>query len=85
MPNRHQFIRKIFPKKDVVVIDRDIFSFDDVGNDDDDDDNDNLNETIKSIIDNLLPVKIFKFFVLAKSYVPLLNNLCSIGCELVSN
>lgn len=84
MPNRHQFIRKIFPKKDVVVIDKDIFSFDDIV-DDDDDDNGNLNETIKCIIDNLLPVKIFKFFVLAKSYVSLLNNLRSIGCELVSN
>lgn len=82
MPNRLQFIRKIFPKKDVVVIDKDIFSFDDIV---DDDDNGNLNETIKSIIDNLLPVKIFKFFVLAKSYVSLLNNLRSIGCELVSN
>ena len=82
MPNRHQFIRKIFPKKDVVVIDKNIFSFDDNV---DDDDNGNLNETIKNIIDNLLPVKIFKFFVLAKSYVSLLNNLRSIGCELVSN
>lgn len=82
MPNRLQFIRKIFPKKDVVVIDKNIFSFDDIV---DDDDNGNLNETIKSIIDNLLPVKIFKFFVLAKSYVSLLNNLRSIGCELVSN
>lgn len=82
MPNRLQFIRKIFPKKDVVVIDKNIFSFDDNV---DDDDNGNLNETRKSIIDNLLPVKIFKFFVLAKSYVSLLNNLRSIGCELVSN
>ena len=82
MPNRLQFIRKIFPKKDVVVIDKNIFSFDDIV---DDDDNGNLNETIKSIIENLLPVKIFKFFVLAKSYVSLLNNLRSIGCELVSN
>ena len=82
MPNRLQFIRKIFPKKDVVVIDKNIFSFDDNV---DDDDNGNLNETIKCIIDNLLPVKIFKFFVLAKSYVSLLNNLRSIGCELVSN
>ena len=82
MPNRLQFIRKIFPKKDVVVIDKNIFSFDDNV---DDDDNGNLNETIKNIIDNLLPVKIFKFFVLAKSYVSLLNNLRSIGCELVSN
>ena len=82
MPNRHQFIRKKKQKKDVVVIDKDIFSFDDIA---DDDDNGNLNETIKCIIDNLLPVKIFKFFVLAKSYVSLLNNLRSIGCELVSN
>ena len=75
-------LEKYFQKKDVVVIDKNIFSFDDIV---DDDDNGNLNETIKSIIDNLLPVKIFKFFVLAKSYVSLLNNLRSIGCELVSN
>ena len=57
MPSKHRFTRKIFVKKDEVVIDKDIFSFDDIGDDDDDDDNGDLNETIKSIIDNLLPRK----------------------------
>ena len=55
MPNKHRFTRKIFPKK--VVIDKDILSFDDFG--EDDDDNGELNETIKSIIDSLVPGKDF--------------------------
>ena len=59
MPSKHRFTRKIFPKKDEVVIDKDIFSFDEIG---DDDDNGDLNETTKSIIDNLLPGKGFQVF-----------------------
>ena len=33
MPSKHRFTRKIFPKKGEVVIDKDIFSFDDIGED----------------------------------------------------
>ena len=57
MPNKHRFTRKIFPKKDEVLIDKDIVSFDDFG--EDDEDNGDRNETIKSIIDNLVPGKDF--------------------------
>ena len=57
MPNKHQFTRKIFPKKHEAVIDKDIFSFNDFG--EDDDDNGDRNETMKSIIDNLVPGKDF--------------------------
>lgn len=46
----------------MVVIDKGIFSFDDIG----DDDNGYLNETIKSIIDNLLLGKDFQIYCFSK-------------------
>ena len=55
-------LRKYFQKKDVLVIDKGIFSFDDIG----DDDNGDLNETIKSIIDNLLTDKDFQICCFSK-------------------
>lgn len=55
-------LRKYFQKKDVLVIDKGIFSFDDIG----DDDNGGLNETIKSIIDNLLLGKDFQICCFSK-------------------
>lgn len=55
-------LRKYFQKKDVLVIDKGIFSFDDIG----DDDNGDLNETIKSIIDNLLLGKDFQICCFSK-------------------
>lgn len=61
-------LRKYFQKKDVLVIDKGIFSFDDIG----DDDNGDLNETIKSIIDNLLLGKDFQICCFSKKvmYLP---------------